>query len=117
MGGEKPLELSDGCKDFIKINDACNAEIEEHCSGNFYHGDTMTCLTWGTSEDKIGASCKGALPAKVDTENEVDEEKEEWRRKRKAAREASINAINKEKGGGEKKKRRRRRRAAKNDDL
>merc|ERR1740121_751654 len=115
--GEKPLELSAGCKDFIKINDACDAEIQEHCSGNFYHGDTMTCLTTWTSEDKIGAACKSALPAKVDTENEVDEEKEEWRRKRKAARAASIDAINKEKGGGDKKKKRRRSRTSKNDDL
>merc|ERR1711879_230928 len=48
--GEKPLELSDGCKDFIKINLACDTEIQEHCSGNYYHGDTMTCLTTWTSQ-------------------------------------------------------------------
>merc|ERR1719488_181866 len=65
--GEKPLELSDGCKQFIKINEACDAEISEHCQDMYYHGDTMLCLTtW--------------------TEEKVDAEKEAWRAQRKAAR-------------------------------
>merc|ERR1719379_3374540 len=42
--GEKPLELSDGCKAFIKINELCSKEIEEHCSNDFFGGDLMTCL-------------------------------------------------------------------------
>ncbi|CAK0876787.1 unnamed protein product, partial [Prorocentrum cordatum] len=39
--GEAPLEISADCKAFMKINDVCSAEIEEHCSSDFYGGDIM----------------------------------------------------------------------------
>merc|ERR1719183_1664742 len=42
--GEKPLELSADCHQFIKINSVCSAQIEEHCDGMYFQGDTMTCL-------------------------------------------------------------------------
>merc|ERR1719469_277468 len=98
------MELSVGCKEFININVACNAEIEEHCSSNYFHGDTMTCLTQWTSQDVLGSGCKAALPAVEEADEKVDKEKEEWKAKRKAGRKASIDAIEKEKNGGEKKK-------------
>merc|ERR1712039_63198 len=92
---EKPLELSDGCKAFIKINEACEKEIEDLCDGMFFHGDTMICLTqW--KFDSLGDSCKAALPKKEEASDEVDAEKAAWRAKRKAARGQAIKDIEKE---------------------
>eukprot|EP00928_Gymnodinium_smaydae_P080447 TRINITY_DN64136_c0_g1_i1.p2 TRINITY_DN64136_c0_g1~~TRINITY_DN64136_c0_g1_i1.p2 ORF type:complete len:209 (+),score=69.75 TRINITY_DN64136_c0_g1_i1:80-628(+) len=111
--GEKPLELSAECKDFIKINKECEAEIEEHCQGQFYHGDTMTCLTQWAPQDALGAGCKDLLPKKEEKEEEVDKEKEAWRAKRKAARAQAQKDIEKEKAQKDGSKKRRRRRKAK----
>ncbi|CAJ1424706.1 unnamed protein product [Effrenium voratum] len=102
--GEEPLELSAACKDFIKVNVACDAEIEQSCQGMFYHGDTMTCLTQWTSAAELSSTCADALPKKADEDDEVDAEKAAWRAKKKAARQAAMDAIDKEKGGGKKKK-------------
>lgn len=102
--GEKPLELSAGCKDFIKVNEACESEIENFCQGMFFHGDTMTCLTQWTSASDLSTGCAGTLPKKADDDEEVDAEKAAWRAKKKAARKAAMDAIEKEKSGGEKKK-------------
>ncbi|CAE7721828.1 unnamed protein product [Symbiodinium pilosum] len=60
--GEKPLELSAGCKDFVEVNKACDSEIEQFCQGMYYHGDTMTCLTQWTSPSDLSSSCTAALP-------------------------------------------------------
>merc|ERR1719471_549505 len=95
--GEKPMELSDECKSFIKINDACSAEIDEHCQGMFYHGDTMTCLTTWTKPDVLGESCKAALPKAASENEDVDAEKAAWRAQRKAARTQAMKDIEKEK--------------------
>lgn len=93
--GEKPMELSEDCKAFVKINAGCEAEIEEHCSGEFFGGETMTCLTqW--KYDALGNACKGLLPKKEEASGEVDEEKAAWRAKRKAARGQAIKDIEKE---------------------
>ncbi|CAK9099368.1 Hypothetical protein SCF082_LOCUS46536 [Durusdinium trenchii] len=102
--GEKPLELSAGCKDFIKTNLACDSEIENFCQGMFFHGDTMTCLTQWTSASDLSTECAGTLPKKAEEDEEVDAEKEAWRAKKKAARKAAMDAIEKEKGGEKKKK-------------
>merc|ERR1711920_563889 len=105
--GEKPMELSDDCKAFIKINDACSAEIDEHCQGMFYHGDTMTCLTTWTKPDVLGESCKAVLPkASSDDDEEVDAEKAAWRAKRKQARMQAQKDIEKEQNKGKKRRRR-----------
>merc|ERR1712217_94657 len=93
------------CKDFIKINDACANEIDEHCQGLFYHGDTMTCLTTWTKPDVLGASCKDALPKAASDDEDVDSEKAAWRAQRKAARVQAIKDIEREKNkNGDKKK-------------
>eukprot|EP00929_Paragymnodinium_shiwhaense_P028542 TRINITY_DN16518_c0_g1_i1.p1 TRINITY_DN16518_c0_g1~~TRINITY_DN16518_c0_g1_i1.p1 ORF type:complete len:182 (-),score=56.44 TRINITY_DN16518_c0_g1_i1:103-648(-) len=113
---EKPLELSDACKAFIKINVACDADIAEHCSSNYYHSDTMICLTQWTSQDKLGSGCVAALPKKEEEEETVDKDKEAWRAKRKAAREASMKQMKAEKGGDSKKSKRRRRRGKQSGD-
>merc|ERR1719343_1478624 len=63
--GEKPMELSADCKAFIKINDLCSTEIEEHCPGMFFHGDTMICLTQWTKPDVLSKACSEALPKKA----------------------------------------------------
>merc|ERR1712187_311583 len=106
--GEKPLELSDGCKEFIKTNEACNSEIAEHCQGMYYHGDTMLCLTTWTQPEALSDKCKGSLPAKKeDGEDKVDAEKEAWRSQRKAARVQAQKDLEKEKKKTEKRRRRR----------
>eukprot|EP00931_Biecheleriopsis_adriatica_P081895 TRINITY_DN55241_c0_g1_i1.p1 TRINITY_DN55241_c0_g1~~TRINITY_DN55241_c0_g1_i1.p1 ORF type:complete len:199 (+),score=75.23 TRINITY_DN55241_c0_g1_i1:69-599(+) len=102
--GEKPLELSEGCKEFIQINTACNDEIAEHCQEMYFHGDTMTCLTQWTKPDVLGEGCRAALPKKEEEDDKVDAEKEAWRAQKKAARKAAMDAIEKEKGGDKKKK-------------
>nr|ABV22301.1 unknown [Karlodinium veneficum] len=94
--GEKPMELSEDCKAFIKINEVCDKEIEEHCEGQYFQGDTMTCLTqW--KYDVLGDDCKGVLPKKEAESVEVDADKAAWRAKRKGARDAAIKEIEKDK--------------------
>merc|ERR550537_1226037 len=106
--GEQPMELSSSCKDFIKVNEVCAAEIDEHCQGMFYHGDTMTCLTTWTKPDVLGEGCKAQLPKSgSEDDEEVDAEKAAWRAKRKQARMQAQKDIEKEKGQGQKRKRRR----------
>merc|ERR1719502_1195387 len=97
--GEKPLELSAGCLDFIKVNEACDEEITNHCEGTgHYHPDTMLCLTEWMSDENIGEACRAVLPAKKEKKDEkVDKEKAAWRAARKAYREQAIEDIQKEK--------------------
>merc|ERR1740138_251377 len=96
---ESTVEISDGCKAFMAINDACTAEIEKGCSGMEYTDDTMVCLTQWTSADSLSPECAAALPKKEDeSEEKVDKEKEAWRAKRKAARQASMDMMDKEQG-------------------
>eukprot|EP00933_Yihiella_yeosuensis_P028129 TRINITY_DN2192_c0_g1_i2.p1 TRINITY_DN2192_c0_g1~~TRINITY_DN2192_c0_g1_i2.p1 ORF type:complete len:177 (-),score=49.48 TRINITY_DN2192_c0_g1_i2:162-692(-) len=95
--GEKPMELSNDCLEFIKINTACDKEISEHCQEMYFHGDTMTCLTTWTKPDVLSEGCRAALPKKEEEEKE-DASKAEWRAKRKAAREEAMKAIEREKG-------------------
>merc|ERR1719499_889560 len=93
---EGQAEISQGCKDFMAINDACEAEIERACSGMAYSDDTMVCLTQWTSADSLSAGCAAALPQKEAVSMaEVDKEKEAWRAKRKAARQAAQDALEK----------------------
>jgi len=81
--GEKPMELSADCKAFIKINAACDADIEEHCEGGFFGADTMTCLTqW--KYDVLGDACKAELPKK-----EEKDEKKAAQAKKKVEKEAN----------------------------
>merc|ERR550514_1506765 len=70
--GEAPLELSAGCKDFIKISATCDSDIEEHCQGLHFHGDTMACLTTWTKPDVLSESCKAALPKSAENDGDVD---------------------------------------------
>mmetsp|Transcript_58319 Transcript_58319/g.126058 ORF Transcript_58319/g.126058 Transcript_58319/m.126058 type:complete len:184 (+) Transcript_58319:60-611(+) len=117
--GEEPMKISAECRDFIRINKACATEIDEHCSGMFFHGDTMTCLTTWTKPEVIGEACRAALP-KVEAEDEtVDAEKEAWRAKRKAARTQAQKDLKKEQENQEKAaKKKKKRKAKKNtDDL
>mmetsp|Transcript_23002 Transcript_23002/g.64313 ORF Transcript_23002/g.64313 Transcript_23002/m.64313 type:complete len:179 (+) Transcript_23002:93-629(+) len=103
--GEQPLELSSSCKDFIKVNEVCAAEIDEHCQGMFYHGDTMTCLTTWTKPEELSEVCKALMPKKEEDDGEVDAEKAAWRAKRKAAREQAASDIQKEKAKSSKRRR------------
>merc|ERR1712232_276378 len=104
--GEKPLELSDGCKEFIKTNEACDSEIAEHCQSMYYHGDTLLCLTTWTQPESLSDKCKATLPAKEEEgEQKVDAEKEAWRAQRKAARMQAQKDLEKEKKKTEKKRR------------
>eukprot|EP00439_Symbiodinium_sp_Y106_P038900 s2066_g4.t1 len=107
--GEKPLELSTSCKetcfavqhvgDFVEVNKACDSEIDQFCQGMYYHGDTMTCLTQWTSQSELSSGCVAALPKKGSgDDDEVDAEKAAWRAKKKAARQAAMDAIEKEPG-------------------
>merc|ERR1719245_2742709 len=73
-------EVSEGCLAFIKINDACTAEIERSCSGMAYSDDTMVCLTQWTRAEDLSPECAAALPQKAKEEDEVvDKEEEEGR--------------------------------------
>merc|ERR1711879_210565 len=87
-----------------KTNEACDAEISEHCQGMYYHGDTMLCLTTWTQPESLSDKCKASLPAKKeDGEEKVDAEKEAWRAQRKAARLQAQKDLEKEKKKVEKK--------------
>merc|ERR1719246_284800 len=99
------MEPSADCKNFIKINEACSAEIEEHCSGNFFHGDTMICLTQWTKPESLGAGCAALMPKVVEEDEEDDAEKARWKASRKAARDQAMKDIKKEQGGDKKKRR------------
>merc|ERR1719411_2295347 len=66
---ETKTEVSEGCLAFIKINDACTAEIERSCSGMAYSDDTMVCLTQWTPADTLSPECAGALPKKEEEED------------------------------------------------
>merc|ERR1719333_1186471 len=103
---ETPTEISEGCKAFMALNDACAAEIEKSCSGMVYSDDTIVCLTQWTQASDLSAECAAALPKKEEEDPaKVDAEKAAWRAKRKAAREESMNMMDNEKAS--KKKRRR----------
>jgi len=113
-------EISQSCLDFVAINDACSSEIEKHCSGNAYTDDTILCLSEWTRSDDLSAECAAKLPKKAAKEEnaQVDKEKEEWRRKRKAARQASMDMMDKEKAKTDKKEKKQRRRGSKkNSEL
>merc|ERR1719408_600151 len=72
---ETKTEISDGCKSFIQINDACASDIESKCSGaGAYNDDTMVCLTQWTQEADLSAECVAALPKKEVKEEVVDKE-------------------------------------------
>merc|ERR1711920_753325 len=91
---ESNIEISEGCKAFMALNDACTAEIEKSCSGMAYTDDTLMCLTQWTSASDLSPECAAALPKKEEENTEeVDQEKAAWRAKRKAAREASMNMM------------------------
>mmetsp|Transcript_65892 Transcript_65892/g.176086 ORF Transcript_65892/g.176086 Transcript_65892/m.176086 type:complete len:218 (+) Transcript_65892:36-689(+) len=97
---EAPTELSASCKEFIAVNDACESEIENHCSSAFYNDDTLLCLTQWTRPEQLSAECQGALPKKEEEKSEeVDADKAAWRAKRKAAREESMRQLEAEKSG------------------
>jgi len=101
--GEQPFELSASCQQFVSINDACAMEIENYCEGNFFHSDTMLCLTTWTKEESLSAECKASLPVHVKEEDEeVDAEKEKWRAERRNARKQAMKDIEKEKKRTEK---------------
>merc|ERR1712032_397833 len=115
--GEKPMELSDDCKSFININEACDADIAEHCQGMYFHGDTMMCLTTWTKPEMLSAGCSAALPKKKDDDEEIDAEKAAWRAQRKAVRDQAKKDIKKEQDKQEKAKKKKSRKAKKNKEL
>merc|ERR1719222_1064228 len=61
---ETKTEVSEGCKAFIALNDACAADIEKSCAGMAYSDDTMVCLTQWTSASDLSSECAAALPKK-----------------------------------------------------
>jgi len=100
-----PTEISSGCTDFIALNKACADDIEQHCdSSGAYHDDTILCLTKWTQPDNLSPKCAGvlswAVPEAESSETVVTDElgmsdadyaeKEEWKKKRKAAREEAM---------------------------
>mmetsp|Transcript_63153 Transcript_63153/g.175096 ORF Transcript_63153/g.175096 Transcript_63153/m.175096 type:complete len:165 (-) Transcript_63153:124-618(-) len=107
---ETKVEISEGCKAFMALNDACAEEIERSCSGMAYSDDTIVCLTQWTQASDLSEKCKAALPKKEEEEKDaaVDAEKEAWRQKRKAARQAAADMLEKEQGDGKKRRRARR---------
>mmetsp|Transcript_66039 Transcript_66039/g.153406 ORF Transcript_66039/g.153406 Transcript_66039/m.153406 type:complete len:170 (-) Transcript_66039:67-576(-) len=113
---ESKIEISEGCKAFMALNDACSKEIERSCSGMAYSDDTIVCLTQWTQASDLSEECSAALPKKEEEQDAaVDSEKEAWRQKRKAARKAATAMLEEEQGGT--KKRRRRRSKKKSADL
>jgi len=117
--GEKPPELSSECKNFININKVCDAEIEEHCSSMYFHGDTMTCLSQWVKPEVLGEGCRALMPRREENEGKIDKEKEAWRQQRKAARTQAMKDIEKEKARTEKEeqKNKKRRKKKANKEL
>merc|ERR1719469_938852 len=94
--GEKAMELSADCLAFIAINAACDADITDHCSGNFFHGDTMACLKDWTKPEALTEACTASMPKAKVADAQDDADKAAWKAKRRAAREQAIKDIEKE---------------------
>jgi len=103
---ESPTELSSECTDFMAMNKACAAEIEQFCEGQFFHDDTLLCLSKWTKPEDLGSQCSTVMAWSVPEEEEkkvvTDElgmsdadyqEKKEWMKKRAAARGDSIERL------------------------
>merc|ERR1719367_869570 len=112
---ENQIEISEGCRAFMSLNDACAEEIKNSCSGMAYSDDTIVCLTQWTAASDLSEKCREALPKKEEEKDTaVDKEKEAWRNKRKAARQAAADMLEKEK---EKPKKRKSRKSKKKKEL
>lgn len=107
-GHDSPTEISSGCTDFIALNKACGEDIENSCDGNYFHDDTILCLSKWVQKDNLTPKCQGVLSWAVpDAEEDGDKvvtdelglseedhkEKQEWMAKRKAARGDAIERM------------------------
>lgn len=109
---DNPTEISSECTDFMALNTACAEELEQLCEEEFYSHETVPCLTkYNTAEEEesISDKCKSVMKWALPSEEEVPEEekvtdelgmtdqdrqeKEEWRAKRKAGREAAMDRM------------------------
>merc|ERR1719498_1992224 len=90
----------------MALNKACAEEIEKFCEGNFFHDDTLLCLSKWTKPEDLGEKCqtvlKWAIPEEEEKKVVTDElgmsdadyqEKKEWMKKRAAARGDSIERL------------------------
>ena len=91
---ENMEHLSEDAKAAVATFDACANEGVE-----LYTGDSLLSLRTKAKEGELSDECKAALPSE-DTGPQMTEqeakEKEEWRRKRKRARNAAANQQRKE---------------------
>ena len=100
--------LSASCKEFIKINNACEAELAKQpaCSGTAWTPDSVLCLTgWVSDKSDFSAGCVASLPVPEKPKEEaVDPEREKKMKRRKAARNKAakeVRNILKEQAGGD----------------
>jgi hypothetical protein len=57
-------DLSQGCKDYIALHDACREDIEKNCAEKEYSGDLFVCLSEWTKPEALSDACKAAFPKK-----------------------------------------------------
>ena len=83
----KKYELSEKCKTYVDLHDACKEDIVNHCTAKEFTGDLLVCLTEWTSPDKISDSCKEKLPKKeVKEKRELSAEEKKKAEKRRSIR-------------------------------
>jgi hypothetical protein len=63
--------ISEKCAEFINMHDKCKNEIDMHCKGNEYTGDTLPCLTEWTNVDLISVDCAASFPKKAEVEKKM----------------------------------------------
>lgn len=102
---DSPTEISSECGDFIALNKACAADIEEHCEAGQFSDDTLLCLTKWTQKENLSPKCQSVMEWAVpsaDAEVVTDElgmsdedyqEKKAWQAKRKAEREQAMGTM------------------------
>jgi len=95
---DSPTEISSECGDFIALNKACGADIDQHCEAGPFSDDTLLCLTKWTQKENLSPKCQSVMEwaaPSADAEVVTDElgmsdedykEKKEWQAKRKKER-------------------------------
>lgn len=70
---KKIADLSEGCKEYIRLQDACRTDIEQHCNGKEYSSDSLLCLTEWTKDVNLSDTCIAALPKKQEQQKAARE--------------------------------------------
>ena len=92
--GDDGKELSEDCKGWLSMWEACGDEIGKFCAGN--EADAFLCLTQWTKRGDLGQDCASALPAPPQEEKKKPRKKSRAKAKRRAHEKAMKLAAEQE---------------------